>query len=346
MDPQTSQASEIYAADGTLIGKFFNENRSPVKYEEVNPYFFKALIDTEDERYYKRPRGMAVDPIGIFSAMKDAVLRHDGRGASTISQQLAKNMFRVRSQYSTGLLGKIPGLKILIVKSKEWIIATKLETVFNKKEILTMYANTVDFGSNAYGIKTAAKTYFDTTPKDLTTEQCAMLVGMLKATTMYNPRTNPKNSLARRNTVLHNLYTHRDLTREECDSLQQIPIQLHFKVEENYDGQAMYFREAIANELQDWCKENGYDLYSSGLKIYTTLDPKMQKYAEEAVLKQMKNVQRNFDSEWGTARKVSAGMTRTATRCRTSLRTSLSDCRNTSSSWLNTPTIPTLSLTT
>lgn len=125
MDPQTSQASEIYAADGTLIGKFFNENRSPVKYEEINPYFFKALIDTEDERYYKRPRGMVVDPIGIFSAMKDAVLRHDGRGASTISQQLAKNMFRVRSQYSTGLLGKIPGLKILIVKSKEWIIATK-----------------------------------------------------------------------------------------------------------------------------------------------------------------------------------------------------------------------------
>ena len=303
MDPQTSQASEIYAADGTLIGKFFNENRSPVKYEEINPYFFKALIDTEDERYYKRPRGMAVDPIGIFSAMKDAVLRHDGRGASTISQQLAKNMFRVRSQYSTGLLGKIPGLKILIVKSKEWIIATKLETVYNKKEILTMYANTVDFGSNAYGIKTAAKTYFDTTPKDLTTEQCALLVGMLKATTMYNPRTNPKNSLARRNTVLHNLYTHRDLSREECDSLQQIPIQLHFKVEENYDGQAMYFREAIANELQDWCKENGYDLYSSGLKIYTTLDPKMQKYAEEAVLKQMKIVQRNFDSEWGGDKK-------------------------------------------
>ena len=145
--------------------------------------------------------------------MKDAVLHHDGRGASTITQQLAKNMFRVRSQYSTGLLGKIPGLKILIIKSKEWIIATKLETVYSKKDIITMYANTVDFGANSYGIKTAAKTYFNTTPRDLTTEQAAVLVGMLKATTYYNPRSNPKNSLSRRNTVLNNMVKHGDLSR-------------------------------------------------------------------------------------------------------------------------------------
>ena len=128
MDPQTSEASEIYSADGKLIGKYFNENRTPVKYEEVNPKFFRALVDTEDERFYKH---FGIDPIGLFGAMKDAVFHHDGRGASTITQQLAKNMFRVRSQYSTGLLGKIPGLKILIVKSKEWIIATKLETVYS-----------------------------------------------------------------------------------------------------------------------------------------------------------------------------------------------------------------------
>ena len=179
-DPQTSQASEIYSADGVLIGKFFNENRTPVKYDEVSKDFWRALIDTEDERFYSH---MGVDPIGIFGAVKDALLRHDGRGASTITQQLAKNMFRVRSQYSTGLLAKVPGLKILIVKSKEWIIATKLETIFTKEEIITMYANTVDFGSNAFGIKTAAKTYFNSTPKDLTTEQAAVLVGMLKATT-------------------------------------------------------------------------------------------------------------------------------------------------------------------
>ena len=301
-DPQTNQASEIYSADGKLIGKFFNENRTPVKYEDVSPAFFKALIDTEDERYYSRPRGMAVDVVGIFGAMKDAVLRHDGRGASTISQQLAKNMFRVRSNYSTGLLGKIPGLKILIVKSKEWIIATKLETVFNKKEILTMYANTVDFGSNAYGIKTAAKTYFDTTPDSLTTQNAAVLVGMLKATTLYNPKSNPERSLSRRNTVLNNMRTHNDLSAAACDSLKKLPITLHYKMEENYDGQALYFREAISDELKDWCEENHYDLYSSGLKIYTTLDSKMQKYAEEAAKKQMEIVQKNFNNHWSIYR--------------------------------------------
>lgn len=231
--------------------------------------------------------------------MKDAVLHHDGRGASTITQQLAKNMFRVRSQYSTGLLGKIPGLKILIIKSKEWIIATKLETVYSKKDIITMYANTVDFGANSYGIKTAAKTYFNTTPRDLTTEQAAVLVGMLKATTYYNPRSNPKNSLSRRNTVLNNMVKHGDLSRTACDSLSQLPIKLDFKVEENYDGQAKYFREAVANYLKDWCEQEGYDLYSSGLKIYTTIDTRMQKYAEEAAIKQMKKVQQNFKAHWG-----------------------------------------------
>ena len=200
LNPQTSEASEIYSADGKLIGKYFNENRTPVKYEEVNPAFFKALIDTEDERFYKH---IGIDPIGVFGAAKDALLHHDARGASTITQQLAKNMFRVRSQYSTGLLGKVPLLRLLIIKSKEWIIAVKLETAFSKKEIITMYANTVDFGNNSYGIKTAAKTYFNTNPKDLTTDQAAILVGMLKATTYYNPRTNPENSLVRRNTVLY-----------------------------------------------------------------------------------------------------------------------------------------------
>lgn len=295
-DPQTSQASEIYSADGVLIGKFFNENRTPVKYDEVSKDFWRALIDTEDERFYSH---MGVDPIGIFGAVKDALLRHDGRGASTITQQLAKNMFRVRSQYSTGLLGKVPGLKILIVKSKEWIIATKLETIFTKEEIITMYANTVDFGSNAFGIKTAAKTYFNTTPKDLTTEQAAVLVGMLKATTYYNPLANPENSLRRRNVVLQNMVTHNDLSQERCDSLMQLPIKLEYKVENNYDGKALYFRQAVADYLKSWCMENDYDLYSSGLKIYTTIDTRMQKYAEDAAIKQMKQVQRNFRNHWG-----------------------------------------------
>ena len=299
LNPQTSEASEIYSADGKLIGKYFNENRTPVKYEEVNPDFFKALVDTEDERFYKH---FGIDPIGLFGAVKDAVLHHDARGASTITQQLAKNMFRVRSQYSTGLLGKIPGLRILIVKSKEWIIAVKLETAFSKKEIITMYANTVDFGSNSYGIKTAAKTYFNTTPRELNTDQAAVLVGMLKATTYYNPRTNPENSLARRNTVLNNMVTHGDLSKDRYNELCQLPIKLDFKVEENYDGQAKYFREAVANYLKDWCNEEGYDLYSSGLKIYTTIDTRMQKYAEDAARKQMKQIQQNFNNHWGIRR--------------------------------------------
>ena len=163
--PTTSEASEIYSADGVLIGKYFSENRTPIKYEDVNPVFWKALIDTEDERFYKH-RG--VDPIGMFAVLKDIVLGHEARGASTITQQLAKNMFRVRTQYSTGVLGYIPGVRMLIMKSKEWIIATKLELLYDKQEILTMYATTGYFGSNAYGIKTACKTFFHTTPAKIT----------------------------------------------------------------------------------------------------------------------------------------------------------------------------------
>lgn len=295
-NPNTSSASEIYSADGKLIGKYFNENRTPVKYEEVNPQFWKALIDTEDERFY---RHIGIDFQGLFGAAKDALVGNDARGASTITQQLAKNMFRVRTQYSTGLLGKIPGIKILIMKSKEWIIALKLEMLYEKNDILTMYANTVDFGSNSYGIKTASKTYFNTTPVNLTTEQGAVLVGMLKATTHYNPIANPKNSLRRRNVVLQNMVTKGDLSKKQYDSLSVIPIKLSYSVESNYDGQALYFREAVANYLKDWCEENGYDLYSSGLKIYTTIDTRMQKYAEEAARKQMKQIQRNFNNHWG-----------------------------------------------
>ena len=296
MNPENHEASEIYSADGVLIGKFFNENRTPVKYEEVNPAFFKALVDTEDERFYSHH---GIDFPGLVGAAKDAVLHHDARGGSTITQQLAKNMFRVRTDYSTGLLGYIPGVRMLIMKSKEWIIATKLELTHNKKEIITMYANTVDFGSNAFGIKTASKTYFNCSPKDLTTDQAAVLVGMLKATTYYNPISNPENSLRRRNVVLNNMVTHGDLSREEYDSLSKNPIKLNYSVESNYDGKALYFREALASELKNWCRENGYDLYTSGLKIYTTIDSRLQKYAEDAAIKQMKQVQRNFNSHWG-----------------------------------------------
>lgn len=295
MHPETSEASELYSEDSVLIGKYFNENRTPVEYEEINPVFFKALIDTEDERFYSHH---GIDFQGLFAAFKD-ILKGHARGASTLTQQLVKNMFRVRTQYSTGLLGKIPGVKILIMKSKEWVLAVELEIFYEKKEILTMYANTVDFGSNAFGIKTAAKTYFNTTPKDLTAEQAAVLVGLLKATSTYNPRINPENSIMRRNVVLDNMQKHGHLTKQECDSIKKLPLGLNYKVETVYDGKALYFREAVANYLRQWCKDNGIDLYSAGLKIYSTLNYKMQKYAEEALVKQMRTVQRNFRNHWG-----------------------------------------------
>ena len=297
MNPKTVEASELYSDDGVLIGKYFSENRTPVEYEEVNPVFWRALIDTEDERFFHH---FGIDFQAVFAALKDYVVHRDARGASTITQQLVKNMFRVRTEYSTGLLGNIPGVKMLIMKSKEWITAVKIELFFNKQEILTMYANTVDFGSNAFGIKTAAKTYFGTTPKDLTPDQAAILVGLLKATTYYNPRINPKNSFDRRNVVLNNMLIHKDLTREAYDTLKVKPINLDYNVENNYDGQALYFREAVKNELQQWCNENGYDLYRDGLKIYTTIDTRMQKYAEEAAVKQMKQVQKTFNNHWGS----------------------------------------------
>lgn len=293
-NPIVNEASFLYSADNKLLGKYFNENRSPVKYEEISPILIETLINTEDERFYLHK---GIDIVGLTSAFVD-MLHGDARGASTITQQLVKNMFRVRTEYSTGLCGKIPGLRLFIMKMKEWISATKIEMKFNKQEILTMYFNTVDFGSNAYGIKTAAKTYFNTTPDKLNHEQSAVLVGLLKATTTYNPRLNPKNSLARRNVVLGNMLRHNAITKNEYDSLTQIPIRLNYSVENNYDGQALYFRQAVANYLREWCEENGYDLYSDGLKIYTTIDTRLQKYAEEAAIKQMEQLQEKFDEHW------------------------------------------------
>ena len=292
---RTNVASIIYSADGEQIGKFFKENRTQVGYSEVSPEFFTALVDTEDERFYSHH---GVDFKGVFSAIKDLIVSGRVRGASTITQQLAKNMFRVRSSYSTGLLGKIPGFKMLIMKSKEWILAFEIEIKFSKEEILEMYANTVDFGSNAFGINTASKTYFNVLPADLTVEQCATLVGLLKATTAYNPRLNPENSLKRRNVVLSNMLNHNHLTTAQYDSICALPLRLDYSVEKAYDGKALYFRDAVVRELSNWCEDHDVDLYSDGLKIYTTLNMGMQRYAEQAVSEKMKSLQETFNSHW------------------------------------------------
>lgn len=308
--PVNSEASEIYSADSVLLGRYFSENRTPVTYEEISPILIRTLIATEDERFYLHH---GVDVAGLFAAAKDMAGGH-ARGASTITQQLAKNLFRVRTQYSTGLCGHIPGLKMLVMKAKEWIVATKLEMVFSKEEILTMYLNTVDFGSNSFGIKTASRTFFGTTPKQLSYEQAATLVGLLKATSSYNPRRNPKQSTSRRNVVLQNLYEHGGIiingehaTHVQLDSLQAIPMACVEHTEESsYDGLAPYFRMQLQDYI-DRLSDMGLimgndhdrlDLYADGLKIYTTIDARMQRYAEEAALRQMRTLQERFDEHW------------------------------------------------
>ena len=311
-DPTVSEASEVYSADGKLIGRFYNEDRTPVAYNEISPILIRTLIDTEDERFYHHH---GVDYQGLFSAMKDIFSGH-ARGASTITQQLAKNMFRVRTKHKNGLLGNVPGLRILIMKAKEWIVATKLEMIFDKEDILNMYLNTVDFGYNSFGIKTASSRYFNTTPDRLTYEQAAVLVGLLKATSIYNPLKNPKNSLERRNTVLDIVYSHHHIvingapaSAAQLDSLKSIPIELAPKSNGQSPNEfAPYFRDELVEYIDILCEmgevpgydaTNKLDLYSDGLKIHTTLDTRLQKYAEEAVMKKMKSLQKQFYAHWG-----------------------------------------------
>jgi penicillin-binding protein 1A len=293
-NPSQSEASIIYTADGKVLGKYFHENRTPVTYDEISPKLIQTLISTEDERFYQH---FGIDFQGVFAAVKD-MTQGRSRGASTITQQLVKNMYKTRNMYSTGFFGYIPGIKMVIMKTKEWTTAVKIEMFYSKKEILTMYFNTVDFGSNSFGIHTAAKTFFKTTPAKLNYEQSATLVGLLKATTSYSPIAHPKRSKERRNVVLEILFQHNVITRNECDSLKKIPIKLNYSVEQSYDGNALYFRSYLDKYLTDWQKETGFDIYSDGLKIYVTIDSRMQKYAEEAVNKQMRTIQRRFFEHW------------------------------------------------
>ncbi|MBQ7495255.1 MAG: penicillin-binding protein [Bacteroidaceae bacterium] len=308
--PVQNEASEIYSCDSVLLGRFFSQNRTPVRYEDISPVIIRTLIATEDERFYHHH---GIDFAGLFAAAKDMTQGH-ARGASTITQQLAKNLFRVRTQYSTGLFGHIPGLKILIMKAKEWIVATKLELIFSKEDILTMYLNTVDFGQNSFGIQTAARTYFGTTPGRLSYEQAATLVGLLKATSTYNPRRNPKTSTTRRNLVLRNLYDHGGIilhgypaTAGQLDSLMALPMVCVDHVEESsYDGLAPFFRTNLQDYIDGLCDQgliggnegDRLDLYADGLRIYTTLDSRMQRYAEEAAIRQMRTLQQRFDDHW------------------------------------------------
>lgn len=292
-NPTQNIASELYASNGELLGKYFYENRTPVEYEELSPLLINTLVATEDARFYAHK---GIDLKAMITIAIDAI-KGNPRGGSTITQQLVKNLFKTRNQ-NHGILGTVPGLRIFIIKSKEWISAVKIEYYFTKEEIITSYFNTVDFGSNSYGIKTAARTFFNTTPALLAPEECAVLVGLLKAPTAYSPVLNKERAIVRRNIVLGIMLRDKVIDKAAHDSLVIKPIQLQYRVEKNTHGDANYFRRAVYEYLKPWLKQNNIDIYADGLKIYTTLDATLQKYAEEAVEQNMKRVQRQFDSHW------------------------------------------------
>ena len=294
-NPRTNLATEVYSEDGELLGKYYIENRSNCDYSELSPMLLEALLATEDIRFYKHS---GVDIRALLRVTSGLLTFQKKGGGSTISQQLAKNLFP--RDPNAGIV------KLVITKLKEWVVAARLERSYSKNEILAMYFNTVDFGSNSLGIKSAAATYFNKRPLDLSVEESAMLVGMLKAPTRFNPRRNPENAIQRRNTVLKQMEKYDYLTHTAFDSIKEIPIDIsQFSAQSHVSGKATYFREYLRLFLNDWCKKNPkedgtyYDIYKDGLKIYTTIDSRMQQYAEEAVYEHVcEYLQPMFFNHW------------------------------------------------
>lgn len=285
-NPESNLATEIYFNDGLPMGKYYNENRSAIKYKDLPKHLVDALVSTEDERFYEHS---GIDGKGTLRAI--AAMGRDG-GASTITQQLAKLLFHKERSKNKFVA--------ITQKIKEWIIAVKLERQYTKSEIIAMYFNRVDFVNTAVGIRSAAKVYFDKEPRDLTIEESAMLVGMLTNPSYFNPNRSPERTIVRRNVVLHQMVRNGFLEESAKLELQKKPIKLNFHPESHLDGTANYFREYLRDFMKKWTsenkKENGdnYDIYKDGLKIYTTIDSKMQKFAEEAVQTHLKNLQKAF----------------------------------------------------
>jgi penicillin-binding protein 1A len=292
-NPNSSLASEVYSADLKTLGKYYVQNRVNIHYKDLSPNLINALKATEDVRFEEHS---GVDIKGLFRVfVKTIILQQDAGGGSTLTQQLAKNLFPRED------MNKI---RLVLRKLKEWIIAVKLERNYTKQEILAMYLNTVEFGNNAFGIKSAATTYFNKQPSELNVEESALLIGMLQAPSRYNPVRNPENATTRRNTVISQLAKYDFITDEQRDSISAIPIQLDFRQESHTEGLAQYFREELRLELIKWCKEHTkadgtpYNLYRDGLRIYTTVDTRMQRYAEEAVVEQFRDLQKTFFEHW------------------------------------------------
>ena len=284
-NPKNALSSEIIGSDGVVIGKFFLENRTNVSFDEISPYAINALIATEDIRFYEHS---GIDFRGTVRAF--ASLGSDG-GASTITQQLSKNLFS-RFERPRGKFGR------LLQKLKEWVIAVELEKRYTKKEIIVMYLNTVPFSGISFGIDAASKEFFNKRPLELDVNEAATLIGMLKANWKYNPKYNTENSQSRRNVVLSQMSKYDYLSKDSFELLKKLPITLRYRSASSL-GMAPYFKTHLGNQLKNWCKDHGYNLYRSGLKIYTTIDSKMQIAAEAAVSKHMSEFQPKFVKAWG-----------------------------------------------
>lgn len=294
-NPTLSISSEIYYADGKLIGQFSKENRTPVDFKNISPSLINALVSTEDVRFYKHK---GVDFYSFFTSMLSTA-KGDKRGGSTITQQLAKNLFETRKKKSQGLMSHVPVIRTVVSKVKEWFTAFQIERVYSKNEILTLYFNTVPFGNNTFGIQAATLKYLNKKPDKVTDPQAAMLVGMLKATSTYNPIKNPDKCMDRRNTVLSQMQKYGYITKDAYDSDIKEPLNIDLSYIENEWQGDSYIRRAVEKWLDKWCKDNGYNLYEDGLKIYTTIDSRLQQYAEEAVAEKMKMLQKRFYNLWG-----------------------------------------------
>lgn len=299
-NPENDLSSEIISADGVSLGRYFRYNRSQATYDQLSPDLINTLIISEDHRFNSHS---GMDFWAYMRVAYGLITLNPQGGGSTITQQLAKNLYTQNDDLGLdgSIVNLIPGKypKRIFDKTKEWIISVYLEKNFTKEEIIAMYLNTAPFGSNAYGIRVAAETYFSKSPDSLNVQESAVLVGMLQAITKFNPVSNPENSLNKRNEVLGKLFKRGYIkTREEYDSIKALPIQLVYKVQNQNEGLATYFRSVIGPDLMAWCKDHGIDLWESGLKIYTTIDSRMQRYAEEAVAEHMKAQQQIFDEHW------------------------------------------------
>ena len=299
--PQSELSSELYSNDTILLGKYFRYNRSPIKYHELSNELITTLLVTEDIRFYNHSgidfKGLVRATYGVFKNIITLGSSGLEGGGSTITQQLAKNLFKIRNERK-GKLSNVPFIGLIISKIKEWIVAVKLEEFYTKNEILSMYLNTAEYGSNSYGIKVASKTYFNKLPSQINYNEASIIVGLLNKPTKYNPFYNPENAINKKTEILYNLYKYSKISKINFDSLSALGLNLTYKVENQNAGQATYFRTVVKNYLINWAKNNNYDLFSDGLKIYTTIDSKMQYHAENAVAEQMERLQNIFNKHW------------------------------------------------